>query len=216
MLSLGLRLLGVGRWLGAIARSLPREVWYGLALAALLGGAWWWHRDAVSDAREEGRKAGIAASDAKWQGAFARMQAASDQWRANYEGAATKLSTEIGKRHDQENRLSAALADALRLRGPGRAAAPGCRSGAAPGLSAATGEPGRPAAPGDAPGPGLPAEDRAIVPWPWLVSRAEEHDRLRSRVKAWEEWYPGQKAAHEAAIASLRERLEAEVPKFGN
>jgi hypothetical protein len=92
-----------------------------------------------------------------------------------------KLAKELRDRTDEENRRIAGDADALRVSGPGKAV---CR----PAPTAASGhEEGR--GNGDAPGPQVPSDDRAAVPWPWLVARAEQADLNRAEVVAWRDWY---------------------------
>ena len=92
-----------------------------------------------------------------------------------------KLTQDIRNRADEENRSIAGYADALRVSGPGKAA---CRPGPA---AASEHEPG--SGNGNAPGPQVPSDDRAAVPWGWLTDRAEEHDLNRAEVLAWREWY---------------------------
>jgi hypothetical protein len=92
-----------------------------------------------------------------------------------------KLTQDIRNRTDEENRSIAGDADALRVSGPGKAA---CRS-----APAASGEHEPASGNGNAPGPQVPPDDSAAVPWGWLVQRAEEHDLNRAEVLAWREWY---------------------------
>jgi hypothetical protein len=92
-----------------------------------------------------------------------------------------KLTREIRNRTDEENRRIAGDADAVRLRGPGKAvcrAAPAAASGHEP----VGGN-------GDASRPQVPSDDRAAVPWEWLTDRAEQSDLNRAEVLAWRDWY---------------------------
>ena len=92
-----------------------------------------------------------------------------------------RLSKELKERTDEENRRIAGDAGSLRVSGPGKAvcrpapAAPGGHEQAAPKT--------------DAPGPALPPDDRAAVPWEWLTERSQEHDQALIENKAWREWY---------------------------
>ena len=189
---------------GGFARSIPGWVWAAAAGLLLLGGLYWYHTNAVSSAYDRGKIAGAAAEKKEWQVAFAAMKRAAYHWRTEAETQSDQITELTGALHDQTLRDNAALADALRLRGPNRAAACG-RPGGDPGLSSAAGSDRNPASPTDAPRGPVPAGDGfAIVPWGWLVQKAEDHDRLRARVTAWDSWYDQQKALHDAAVARLR------------
>lgn len=192
-----------------ILQSIPARIWYALAIMAVLFGLVWWHGSTVNAAREEGRLSGRAEVQTEidlWR------QAAQD-WKRATDHKTQTISILIGERYDQDLRRNAALADDLRLRGPGKAAA--CNgSGRDTGMAASSGEYLGPAAPADAPRDQVPAGDwYAIVPWGWLVQRAEDHDRLLSESNAWRTWYDGQRRAHEAAIAALRAKMPE--PEFG-
>lgn len=199
----GLRAL-VGRLIGSIP---PRVLWALVAMAAIFG-AVLWHGHAVESAYDRGKIAGAAAEKKDWQIAFAAMKRAAYHWRDESEAQSDQITELTGARHDQTLRDNSALAGDLRLRGPGQAAA--CRRpGADPGLSSGAGADRRPGAPADAPAGQVPAGDgSAIVPWGWLVARAEEHDQLLSEVTTWRSWHDQQKAAHDEAVA----RLKAEFP----
>lgn len=97
------------------------------------------------------------------------------------DAAGARIAEEIRKRTDAENRRIAAGADALRLSGPGRARA-ACPPAAAGGYAA-------PGGAGNAASTELSAGDGAVVPWPWLVSSAEQSDLNRAEVIAWREWH---------------------------
>lgn len=192
-----------------VLKSIPPRLWYGIAGLLLIGALLWWHSSKVSAAHEAGRIAGRAEVQTEidlWR------QAARD-WKRATDHKTQTISILIGERYDQDLRRNAALADDLRLRGPGKAAA--CHgSGRDTGVAASSGEYLGPAAPADAPRDQVPAGDGfAIVPWGWLVQRAEDHDRLLSESNAWRTWFDGQRRAHEAAVARLRDRMPE--PEFG-
>jgi hypothetical protein len=97
------------------------------------------------------------------------------------EARGKQLARQIKDRTDEENRRIAGDADAVRLRGPGKAvcrAAPAAASGHEP----VGGN-------GDASRPQVPSDDRAAVPWGWLTDRAEQSDLNRAEVLAWRDWY---------------------------
>lgn len=221
--SLGLTGLGLALWLVPglrdFLRGLPWQVWAAIAALALIAGGLWWHGRAVAAAHDAAFAAGRAHEAARWQGAFATMQQASNQWKTNYETAAAALSTERRLRHAEDLGRIAAAADDLRLRGPGKAAAPACRPIADPGAGTAAGGPVIGAAEPDAPRPGMPAPDGpdqfALVPWGWLVQRAEEHDRLLSEALAWRAHDAEQRALLLDRRAELKRQIEEAKPAFG-
>lgn len=97
------------------------------------------------------------------------------------EARGKQLARQIKDRTDEENRRIAGDADAVRVRGPGKAV---CRP--APAAASGHQEAGRN---GDAAGPQVPSDNRAAVPWGWLTDRAEQADLNRAEVLAWREWY---------------------------
>lgn len=204
----GLRQI-LGQLFGAIP---PRVLWALVAMAAILG-AVLWHNHAVESAREAGVEAGKLARDSYWKDEIAFQREAARNWKTAVDHKSATISILKGQLHDQELRDNSAVADDLRLRGPGKAGAcPG--RGGDPGVPARAGANGQPAAPADAPPGEVPDGDRnAIVPWGWLVARAEDHDELLSEVKTWRSWHRDQQAAHAAAVAALKRQLPD--PAFG-
>lgn len=199
--------LGLGLLFGRIKDVLgnvPPWLWKALAVVAALGALWWWHASTVSDAREEGRLAGRQAEAARWQAAFDTAHKAALDWRTAYMGTAETLNTERKARYAADLRAIAASADALRLRGPGAAAAPRCRPGAGLAAAASAGGPDGPGRPADAPLAPLPDEEpMAILPWAGVTRFAEQHDALRAEVLTWRAWYAEQQALRERAIKAL-------------
>lgn len=192
-----------------ILQSIPPRIWYALAIMALLFGVIWWHGSQVNAARKEGKQAGRAEVQAElelWK------QAARD-WKRATDSKSQTISILTGERYNEDLRRNAAVADDLRLRGPGKAAA--CHgSRRDTGVAGAAGGPESPAPSPDAPRGPVPAGDGfAVVPWGWLVERAEDHDRLLAESKAWRSWYDGQRRVHEAAVAALRAKMPE--PEFG-
>lgn len=213
--ALALRIFAPGVWaaISGIAQAIPPKVWLVIAGLAALGGAWWWHTSTVKAAYNRGYAQATVERDAQWRGAFAKMNAAAEMWRDNFDRQGAALAAEIGAKHAQELRANAARADALRLRGPGRAAA--CiNSGGAASLLPASGGHDAPAGSDDAGVAGLPHEvPMAILPWPDLIQRSEDADADRAEVKAWREWYARTAAEWEAYRAKLKRELP--TPKFG-
>lgn len=210
-----LRIFAPGVWatLSGVAQAIPPKVWLVIAVLAALGGAWWWHTSTVTAAYNKGYATAVVKRDAQWSAAFAKMNAAAEAWRDNFDKRGARLAAEIGARHAQELRANAALADALRLRGPGRAAA--CfNPGGGAGLSASPGGHDAPGGAADAGVAGLPDETpMAILPWPELIQRSEDADADRSEVIAWRDWF----ARNKKAWDEYREKLKRELPspKFG-
>lgn len=210
---LGLNLL-FGR-IGTVLKLVPPWAWKLLAGALALAFVWHLHTSAVATARADGESAGKAKADAGWRFAFDKQREASRLWRGLYETSAAETANQIGNRHAQDLRDIAAVADDLRLRGPGRAAAACGRPASPARLSPA---PGRSDAPGGAEADrlaDLPDEGRpfAIVPWPELIASAEQADANRSEVLAWREWYASEKALWDKSRADLVAKLP--VPEFG-
>lgn len=166
LLPLAARLLPVRRFFAPI----PWQAWLalGIALCVLLGALW--HGKKVRQFGEERYTAGVKAERDRAEAA-AKTQAAKD------ERIAGKIKEQNREEADRINRD----ADTLRLSGPGRARCP------APAKPANGREP-QPRLP-DVAGPEMPADDRAAVPWGWLVQRAEQCDLNRAEVLAWRDWH---------------------------
>lgn len=208
MLTLILSLLGGGGLIGAalffipglglaisrIVAAIPPKVWFGIAAAIALGLAFWLHQSHASQEIADARAAGKAEGIAEMRAEVAKIHADAVRWRDNYQITAGQLSTAKRRLFDDEIRSTAALADALRLRGPGKAAAPACgRSGdsAGPSASASGYEPT--GGPVDAPvAPVSPDEPMAVLPWSGVARFGEYHDEDRTEVLTWRSWYLGQ------------------------
>lgn len=203
---------------------LTSRLGLGLVGSLLLAFGVWaalaWHSGKVDARIEREVKASITARDAQWQGAFDRMKAAADQWQQNYERERDARASARRQAHETEIGRIGAAADALRLRGPGAAAADRyCRSIADPRASAAAGgrEPAAagPAAPADrVPDPDWPT-DGIVVSLGWLTQRGREFDELLDESRAWRLHDAEQRDLIHDAREDLRRRLEAAQPRFG-
>lgn len=159
---------------GAFFKSVPRWVWIALAVAALVGLGAWRHSAAVSDLRETSFKAGEAAAND-------RHAKKATEWLGRINGIARTIRSQT----DETNRHIAADYDALRVRGPGRAACPYTD----PASFGASGHvEGRGAA--DAPVAGMPNSERpALIALPFaeLIGFAERCDLNRAEALSWRE-----------------------------
>lgn len=181
-------MFGLGAWLarsalmqspiGGFLKAVPRQVWIALAIALALFIAFKWHGHRVNNALATAEKRGE-------QRAYARVEAKALKIAAG----AADISAKARSLNSEKNRRIAVDADALRVRGPGRAA---CLNPAA----TAAGRYVAPAGRSDAPRPQMPAGDQpalpdalAAVPWPWLVNRAEQCDLNRAEAETWRSWH---------------------------
>jgi hypothetical protein len=203
-------------WLKAIPAALklvPSWVWYLLLGAIACHFALAWHAGKVR-AHDQ---AVIAARDAQWQKRLDSEHAAAISYRTKYEQAQAELSQTLKEKHDAQVRSNASDASDLRLRGPGKAAAPDCGPGYHPSPPAAVVRPERDTAGADVAAGQVPSADGvagvpvaagstvrdqsfAIVPWSWLVDRAQEFDNLLDEVKTDHEWH----RQHEAEWEKMR------------
>lgn len=194
--------------LDTLAR-VPGWLWAAGAGVLLAGAAWLWVSHALGKAYDRGHSAGVTATDAKWQGAFAKMEQAARQWKTNYETRSDQVTDQIGARYAENLRHNSAAAADLGLRGAGKAAAPRIRSVDHSRLAGGPGGQGQDPARPDAPGSPLPADERyAVVPWQWLVRKAQDHDDLLDEVKAWRDWDGQQRNLRNELV----KRLKAEYP----
>lgn len=155
-------LLSAFRWL----KGLPWQVWAAIGVALVLWMGVRWHNGQVNDAFKRGEQAAYVAVEKKALELQAKANAVADKIRS---------------KSDDQARAIAADANTLRVSGPGKARA--CPAAAPSGRrEAASGE-------ADVAGPEMPSDDRAAVPWQWLVQRAETCDLNRGEVLAWREWY---------------------------
>lgn len=164
--------------LGGLLRLVPRKAWLCLAIAAVVGFVAWRALDAHGDAIQRVKDEAYASG---------RADQLADQVAAQRiaNKAAAAINTDIRKKSDEEIRRIDRDADALLVRGPGKAACP--RPAAASGPAGGHGPANRPA---DAPVDQVPDPERVdliAVPFADAISFAEQHDKLRSEALSWRE-----------------------------
>lgn len=190
-------------------KAIPREVWIALIVVIALVLAVWWHNSHADAQLKLAYEQGVADRDKELDDALALMEEDAKAWKEKYETASNALAVTERALHDQTLRSNAARADALRLRGPGASQA--CRGSDNPsGLSSRTSSNGTAAQQSDADGSGVLADDRATVPWPWLVARAESCDADRDEVIRWRNWYPAQKKLYDDSRRAIEENSVAQ------
>jgi hypothetical protein len=162
---------------GAFIKAVPAWAWKAAGIIAALVGAFLVHQHyahkAIANAYAQGK-----ADEAK------HVEQQALKIKAKVDALTGKIAAQERMKNDEQNRRIAAAADDLRLRGPGKATCAGSAS-----LPSAAGGHVAPSGDGNAAGPQVPSDDRAAVPWGWLVNRAEEHDVDRAEVLSWREWY---------------------------
>lgn len=158
----------------SIAGSIPRGVWIALAVVAILLLGTCAHKKAVTKA---------------YDAYYAQGKADEGQRIAakalNIAAKATLISTKLRSKSDETNRRIAGDADAIRLRGPGKAS---CLNPATPRASGRQ-PAGRPA---DAAVDQVPSGEGLEligVPFPDFVGAAERCDLNRAEVLTWREWH---------------------------
>lgn len=183
-------------FLGAL-KLVPKWVWILLAAALVWRFALGWHSGQI---KEHDRQV-IAERDAYWKTQIAAVHAEAVAVRRQAEAVSAQITEKVRTDHESETRAIAADAGALRVRGPG-AASVSCRPSDHPGVSVAASGAGRGPAVANAAGSEAVTGAGAVVPWNWLVNRAEQHDALRAETLAWRSWYQQQSTAWEKMRAT--------------
>lgn len=182
-------LLGVWSWLKdafsvaceaakSFFKSLDGQGWVGLAVSLgltvcvlhFIGEARHWHK-------QSNRFEALHNAELAHDASIAKQAV---DLKNSVDALTSSVTNVLKERADAQNARIAADAAALRLRGPGKATCPG--------NTVIAGAPVRsePSASTNAGSP-LPADDRAAVPWSWLVNVIEEHDQMRSKLQAVED-----------------------------
>lgn len=167
-------------------KAIPRPVWIALAVAAAVGLAWWLHRDAVSDARKEGYAAGVKHEGGRIAAKAKRIKDGADRITAG-------ISQALRTKSDEKVRVIYRDADAVFVRGPGKAAC-----GGNPSVPGGSSRPVPPGGQGGAPMAEMPAGegvDLIGLPFPGTVALAQQCDLNRAEVLSWREWWKQQSAA---------------------
>jgi hypothetical protein len=172
-------------------KLVPRWIWYLLAAALAWHFALAWHAGRV---KAHDRDV-IATRDAYWNARIVELAEKAQRIRIDAEARAAEITEKVRSNNESQARVIASDAGALRVRGPGQAAATSCRSVDHPGLPATASGARADGGLADDAGPAVPSSDRATVPWRWLVNRAEQSDLNRAEVIAWRDWYQAQAAA---------------------
>lgn len=177
--------IALGGMLGkakAVAGSIPWQVWAVAGALLLLGLGSCVHGHKVKAFEKDV----IAANDTKWQKRLDQAHQEALDWKTKFEARTAAISQDIRRNHETTLRSNAALADDLRLHGPGAARCGADRSKVAAAAGGRDQAGGRP----DAASGQMPAgEGDAVVPWGWLVTSAQQCDANRSEVLSWRELY---------------------------
>lgn len=180
-LGIGLKLLGFKKMLGKV----PWQVYAVIALVIAAGVGSCIHKGKVKKFGEERYVAGFIAGEEKVR----KETLVAQQEVAKREAAVAAKLREIV---NAENARISQRADDLRLRGAGAAACPRPAT-----TSTAASEHSPAAAEADAAGAGVLTGDWAAVPWGWLVTRAEEHDKCIIEAQAWRDQRAAAQRAYE-------------------
>lgn len=178
--------------LGGLLKRIPRWVWLLLAGAVLVLFAMRWHAGKAEAFGAERYQAGYAAAQADAKAA-----------RDELERRNAKLAAELRSKNDAKLRDVARDADAVRLRGAGKAACSGPAF-----LPAAAGGRNAPDRSGDAALAEVPAGERVDLfglPVAPTIDFAESHDAYRVEALGWREWH----AAFTAEWEAYRKKVEA-------
>lgn len=164
--------------IGGFFKRIPARVWVGLLIFAVVVFILWrglaWHHGKIEHLRAESFAAGR-------QSAVKDMVALRDQLNRANADAVARMRSE----NDAKLRAVGRDADALRLRGPGRAACSAVFSPASGGRDQAGGETSAPVS-------DLPDARRAeliAVRFDAATDLGESHDSLRVEVLGWREWH---------------------------
>lgn len=162
----------------AFLGGVPRWVWIALAAVAVLTAGVVWHKHRAHAAIQ----AAVKAEDAVWVQRLADERKRAVAARSEAEAAHAAMSDMERKQHEQVIRSNAAAASALLVRGAGAAR---CRPLDNPGAATSPGGHNQSAPITDAARSQMPTGDWALVPWDWLVKRAQEHDDVLDEDRTW-------------------------------
>lgn len=175
-LNIGAKLTGIS----GVLKKVPPKVWYGLALAAALLVGFLWHQHAAHKALKAQYTAGYAQAGKD-------IAAHALKLKAKIDAMTVKIAADERSKNDAENRRISAAADALRLRGPGKA---GCTLRSEPAAAAGGHEPSGRAS--DVAVAGLPDPtgiDLIGVPFDDAVDFGKSHDAWRAEALSWRSFW---------------------------
>lgn len=181
-ISLGAKLLGVK---GALAR-VPRPVWIALAVAAALLVGVLWHHHAAGKALKAADQAGYQRRDAE-------VKAAALKLKSKIDALTAKIAADERKRNAQAHHDNDAAADALLVRGPGKAVCSVRSISASPAVRPSSGS--SVAVDGQVAGLPEPGGQQLIaLPFNDTVAFAREFDACQIDRRSWEQlWRETQK-----------------------
>lgn len=191
------KLVTVRGFLGRV----PRPVWIALAVAFVLGAGVLWHKHKAGAAIAAAEKRGEERSDKRHKAIEEELARRAVARRRQAEALSAEISRQEREKNETNARRLGAIADALRVHGPGRAA---CSIiGGDPGLSGGAGGHGAPGGAGGAPATRVPYPDGFLlgVPHQWAVNTAEQCDLNRSEALTWREHDRRQREAWERMLA---------------
>lgn len=176
-IGLGAKLLGVR---SALAK-VPRPVWIALAVAAALLVGVLWHHHAAGKALKAADKAGYERRDAE-------VKAAALKLKARIDGLTKKISDQERALNAQAHNDSNRAADALLVRGPGKAV---CSVRAEPASPAIRPSGGSSVAVNGGVAQLLDPGGQPLIALPFAdsVAFAREHDACQIDRRSWEQWY---------------------------
>lgn len=175
-IAIGAKLLGARKAL----KRVPRKVWITLAVVAAVVLAGWlahrWHAGKVE-----------AFGNERYAAGYAQARGEIEALRQQINRRNAELAAALRSKHDEQIRRNSADADALRLRGPGRAA---CASAFY--IPAAAGRHDGAGRPADAAVGDVRSEQREPLvglPFAPTVAFAEQHDNFRTEALSWRAWH---------------------------
>lgn len=184
----------------SVFAAIPKPVWEAIAVVGYVLALFALHQHYADAAIARHVQAAIAQRDQQWEKRFADEHAAALRWKAKADAQAATISTQQRNLNDETQKRLAADAAAVRLRGPGKAAAPaGCRPGSPARISAATSGHVEATGAGSNAASEVPAGDGsdqwAVVPWGWVVDVVQERDSYAAELTTWHRWYDDEAAA---------------------
>jgi hypothetical protein len=164
-------------WLAvkAFLGRIPRGVWIVLAVVILLGLGVRWYQGQIK-----------AADRAGYARAERDIAAKALALKAKIDATTAKITAKLKERNDVETHRIAAVADDVRLRGPGKAACP--RFARVPNAASGHSPPAREGSPAVGEVPDAGGADLIALPFSGTIALAEQHDKCRADILSYREW----------------------------